>query len=564
MSTPAAHKPVMLAVDDDSDVLAAVARDLRRKYGRDYRVLAAESGPSALEVLDQQTGRGIPVALVLSDQRMKGMDGVSLLAEVRRRGRQQELLRGAKRALLTAYAETDDAIAAINRSQVDFYLLKPWDPPEEKLYPAVDEMLDDWRATARPPLRTIRVISDRWSARSHEIRDFLSRHQVPYRFVDVEGSDEGRAAAAEIDGNRDRMPVVVLEDGERLERPTTAELAQRIGLRTRAGAKSYDLAIVGGGPAGLAAAVYGGSEGLETVMVERSAPGGQAGTSSRIENYLGFPAGLSGADLARRAVDQARRFEVEILSPQEAVKLAIHENTYKHVTLGDGSEITSHALMITTGVDWVKLDVPCADTLAGRGLYYGASLSEARLCERETVYLVGGGNSAGQAAVGFADHAAKVVILCRSTNLEDRMSKYLVERLKTIANIEVRLRTEVVECHGSERLEGITLKDRETGATERVDTSYVFAFLGAEPRTEWLRGVLALDDRGYVLTGPDLDRERDLRAWPLARPPFLLEASVPGVFAAGDIRHESVKRVASAVGEGSVAVHFIHRYLAER
>jgi thioredoxin reductase (NADPH) len=547
-------KPVLFTVDDDPQVLAAIARDLRERYARDYRILRADAGAAALEALGELRERGEPVALLLSDQRMPGLDGVGFLAQAR------ELFPDAKRVLLTAYADTEAAIGAINRSQVDYYLLKPWDPPGEKLYPVLDDLLDDWRASYKPRFEGVRVVSDRWSAASHQIRDFLSRHQVPYQFLDVENSAEGREIAAQVNGNA--LPIVVLADGARLSAPTTAQLAERIGMRTRAGQSFYDLAIVGAGPAGLAAAVYGGSEGLRTVMIEREAPGGQAGTSSRIENYLGFPSGLSGSDLTRRAVMQAERFEVEVIVPQDVTKLTV-DGPYKRLTLADGNEISSHVVMLSMGVTWVRHPAAGAEALAGRGVYYGAAMTEAMLCKGETVYLVGAGNSAGQGAMHFSKYAGRAILLVRGDSIEAKMSSYLVRRIRETANIEVRTRHEVVECHGTDHLEGLTIADRVSGKTERVATTSLFVFLGAEPRTEWLRGAVAMDARGFLLTGPDLTPEH-LKDWPLQRPPFLLEASVPGVFAAGDIRHESVKRVASAVGEGSVAVHFMHRVLAER
>lgn len=547
-------KPVILAIDDDPDVLASVARDLRARYSEHYRVLRAESGAAALEVLGQLGERGDPVALLLSDQRMPHMDGVTFLA------RAKELFPEAKRALLTAYADTEAAIDAINRSQVDHFLLKPWDPPEEKLYPPLDDLLDDWRGSFRPPFEGIHVVADRWSADSHRIRDFLSRHQVPYRFLDIESSEEGRAIVQRANG-AGALPLIVLPGGERLSAPSNAELAQAIGMRTHADQPFYDLAIVGAGPAGLAAAVYGGSEGLRTVLIEREAPGGQAGTSSRIENYLGFPAGLSGGDLTRRAVAQVRKFDVELIMPQEVESIRI-DGPYKHIALADGDTIACHVLMLAMGVAWAKLPAAGAEALSGRGIYYGAAMTEAMLCRGETVYTVGAGNSAGQAAMHFSQYAERVVMLVRGDSLGAKMSSYLVHRIESTPNIEVRLHTEIRECHGTERLEGLTIVDGSSGAETKLDANFLFVFLGAAPRTDWLKGAVAMDARGFVLTGPDL-LPADLERWTLSRPPFLLEANVPGIFAAGDTRHESVKRVASAVGEGSVAVHFMHRYLAE-
>lgn len=547
-------KPILLTVDDDPQVLRAVARDIRRQYGSDYRVLRAESGQQALEALDELKERGDPVALLLSDQRMPQMDGVTFLQHARQR------FPKAKRVLLTAYADTDAAIAAINSSHVDYYLLKPWDPPEEKLYPILDDLLEDWQAEYRPGYEGLRVIGDRWSRASHEIKDFLARNQVPYEFLDVEQSEEAQAVLARANGDAPQLPWVILPKGERLEAPSPQQLAEHVGLHTQAEQPFYELAIVGAGPAGLASAVYGGSEGLRTVLVEREAPGGQAGTSSRIENYLGFPAGLSGADLARRAVTQARKFDVEVLAPQEVTSLHI-EGPYKTLTLSDGSEVVCHALMLSMGVSWRRLPAPGAEKLTGRGIYYGAAMTEAMSCRDQVVYVIGAGNSAGQAAMHFAQYAAQVVMLVRGDTLTKSMSQYLVDRICNTENIDVRLQTEVVECHGAERLEEMTLRHRASGETERLAAEYLFVFIGAAPRTDWLGDHLCRDPHGFVLTGPDLPPSV-MKDWPLDRNPYLLETSVPGIFASGDVRHESVKRVASAVGEGSVSVHFIHRYLA--
>jgi thioredoxin reductase (NADPH) len=549
-------KPVLLTVDDDPDVLAAVARDLRKRYARDYRVLRADSGAAALELLGELKKRSEPVALVLSDQRMPGMDGVTLLSETMKNHPKS------KRMLLTAYADIEAAIGAINESRVDYYLLKPWDPPEEKLYPVIDDMLEGWRAGFRPGYGGVRIIGDRWSAQCHRLRDFLARNQVPYRFLDVDTSPDARELASG-NGGEAQLPIVILPDGTRLTQPEPAEVAEHIGLNTKARERFYDLAIVGAGPAGLASAVYGGSEGLHTVLIEREAPGGQAGTSSRIENYLGFPSGIAGGDLARRAVDQARRFGVEILTPQEAVALRV-DGPYKHLTLSDGSEISCHALMLSMGVSWNLLPAEGADRLAGAGIYYGAAMTEAPYVADQTVCIVGGGNSAGQAAMYFKDYADKIVMILRGSSLDAKMSRYLVDRIERAENIEVRLETEIRRCCGGERLESVELCNKRTGDTEVLQTGYVFVFIGATPHTRWLEGNVACDARGFVLTGPDLDEATDLRGWPLERSPYLLETNVPGIFASGDARHGSVKRVASAVGEGSVAVYFIHEFLAGR
>lgn len=550
-------KPVLLTVDDDADVLAAVTRDLRKRYGRDYRILRADSGSSALELIRELELRSEHLALVLSDQRMPKMDGVAFLSEARKHYPKS------KRMLLTAYADTEAAIGAINDSQVDYYLLKPWNPPEEKLYPVLDDMLEGWRAAFRPGYGGVRVVGERWSARCHRLREFLARNQVPYEFLDVDSSPEASVLLSDNGGETSRLPLVFLPGGTRLERPEPVEVAEQIGLKRKARERFYDLAIVGAGPAGLASAVYGGSEGLRTVLIEREAPGGQAGTSSRIENYLGFPYGISGGDLARRAVDQARKFGVEILTPQETTELKV-DGPYKHLMLSDGSEISCHVLMLSMGVSWNLLLANGADRLTGAGIYYGAAMTEAAHVSGQTVCIVGGGNSAGQAAMYFKDHAARIVMILRGGSLSAKMSHYLVDRIERAENIEVRLNREIRVCRGTERLEALEFCDVRTGATEVLPTAYLFAFLGATPRTGWLDGSLAMDERGFILTGSDLDAATHLRDWPLERLPYLLETNVPGIFASGDARHNSVKRVASAVGEGSVAVHFMHQFLAAR
>src|SRR5829696_144162 len=550
-------KPVILAVDDDPQVLRAVERDLRRRYARDYRVLRADSGESALDTLGKLKLRGDPVALFLVDQRMPRMTGVEFLEEA------IERFPDAKRALLTAYSDTEAAIRAINEVGLDYYLQKPWDPPDQNLYPNLDDMLGDWRADYRPPFEGIRVVGDRWSPDSHRTRDFLARNRVPYRWFDVEGSKEAGEILQNIDHSAPGLPLVVYEDGTYAEAPENREIAEKIGLQTRAEQEFYDLVIVGGGPSGLAAAVYGASEGLKTVLVEREAPGGQAGTSSRIENYLGFPKGLSGGDLARRAVDQARRFEVEILTPQEVAEVRV-EDPYRIVRLGDGTELSCHALMVTTGVSYRRLDVPGLEKLTGAGIYYGAAMTEALSCKNEDVYIVGGANSAGQAAVYFANHARKVVILCRSDDLGKGMSRYLVDQIEETENIEVRLNSSVVVVEGVDHLEKITINNSGTGEEETIDARSLFIFIGAAPKTDWLDDVVERDERGFILSGPDLMRNGARpKGWTLDRDPYLLETSVPGIFVAGDVRHGSVKRVASGVGEGSVAIQFVHRYLSQ-
>ncbi|MEO0557357.1 MAG: FAD-dependent oxidoreductase [Bacteroidota bacterium] len=542
-------KPVVLTVDDDPDVLRAVARDLRRQYGETYRVLRASSGAEALDAARELVNRQQPIALVLSDQRMPQMDGVGLLSEI------AQVAPDAKRVLLTAYADTDAAIQAINDSRVHYYLLKPWDPPQEKLYPVLDDLLEDWQASFRPGYGGLRLLGDRWSPDGHRLRDFLSRNQIPYTFLNVEQDENARQLAGD-----SGLPLVILSDGTRIENPPNAELAEHVGLSRTANREFYDLAIIGGGPAGLASAVYGASEGLKTVLLEREAPGGQAGTSSRIENYLGFPSGLSGADLARRGVTQAQRFGVEILAPVEVTSLRT-DGPYKILTLDSGEEVACHALMLAMGVSWRMLPADGAEPLTDRGIYYGAAMTEAMGCTDETVYIVGAGNSAGQAAIYFADYAAKVVMLVRSNDLGKSMSQYLVDRIEAHEKIDVQLETEIDACDGNDRLQTLTLRDRTSGATSTVDAESVFVFIGARPHTDWLPETIARDERGFIRTGPDLS-ENDLSDWPVDRNPFLLETSVPGVFVAGDVRHESVKRVASAVGEGSVAVAFVHRHLA--
>jgi thioredoxin reductase (NADPH) len=547
-------KPVILTVDDDPQVLRSIARDLRQRYGEEYSVLRAESGALGLQALDELSEAANPVALLVSDQRMPEMDGVTFLTQARRR------YPDSKRALLTAYADTDAAIAAINQSQVDYYLTKPWDPPSELLYPVIDDLLDDWKAHHKLGYGGLRIVGSRWLPQSHAIKDFLARNHIPYEFLDVELDENAKAFAARLESPTTQLPLVKFPTGEKLYAPSVAELAHKLGLRTTAAAQTYDFAVIGGGPAGLAAAVYGASEGLKTVLIEREAPGGQAGTSSRIENYLGFPSGLSGADLARRAVAQARKFDVEILNPQEICSLSF-EGPYKLLTCGDGARISCKALMLSTGVRWRHLDAPGAEALTGSGIYYGAATTEAIYTANENVYIIGAGNSAGQAAVYFAEHATRVVMVVRGKTLGEKMSQYLVTRLEMLANVEIQLQSEVAECHGEGHLEGITLRNRATGEETKADTKFLFVFIGAEPNTEWLNGSVARDAHGFILTGADLKQEH-LSGWPLPREPFLLEASVPGVFVAGDVRHESIKRVASAVGEGSVAVHFVHRYLA--
>jgi len=551
-------KPAIFTIDDDPNVLRAIARDLRSRYGSDYRILRAASGGEALEALRQLQRSSDPVALFVVDQRMPQMSGVEFLAQA------MALYPDARRVLLTAYADTDAAIKAINSVAVHYYLLKPWDPPEEKLYPVLDDLLDDWLAGYRPPFEGVRLIGHRWSADAHAIKDFLARNQVPYQYLDLDLDDAARDLLARFEGDSRRLPLVIYPDGEAAQAPEVSAVARKIGLQMQAVQPFYDLTIVGGGPGGLAAAVYGASEGLSTVMIERHAPGGQAGTSSRIENYLGFPSGLSGADLARRATAQARRFGVEILAPQEAVGLRA-DGPYHLVTLADGSEIASHAVVIAVGLTYRRLEAPGAEALTGAGVFYGASLTEVLACQGQPVIVIGAGNSAGQSALFLAEYASEVIIVARATRLEEKMSQYLVDRIAAHPRVEAHLQTDITAVHGGDHVEGVSLQHNDTGQEELRPAAAVFVFIGAIPCTDWLRGAVELDQYGFVLAGPDvIHGGRPPKAyWPLDRDPLLLETSAPGVFAVGDVRANSIKRVASAVGEGSIAVQLIHRYLAK-
>jgi thioredoxin reductase (NADPH) len=547
-------KPVILVIDDDAEVLRALERDLRRKYGSVYRIVRSGSAQAALDALGQLKLRNEPVALLLSDQRMPHVSGIEFLEQA------MIIYPDAKRALLTAYADTDAAIRAINSVKIDYYLMKPWEPPETQLYPVADELLDDWQAAYRPAFEGIRVIGHRWSAVGHQIKDFLARNQVPYHWMDVEADAEAPRLIELAGADPARLPLVLFPDGTMQVNPTISELAARVGFQMRAALPFYDLVIVGAGPAGLAAAVYGASEGLRTILIEREAPGGQAGTSSRIENYLGFPQGISGAELARRAVTQARRFGVEVLAPQEVTGVRV-DGPYRIITLADGSSINCHALLIATGVSYRKLDISGIEQLTGAGVYYGAAMVEAMACQGEEVYMVGGANSAGQAAVFFARYASKVVMLVRGDSLASSMSRYLIDQIAATPTIEVRSNTRLVEVHGETSLQAVTLANSRTGETETAPAKSLFIFIGAEPRTDWLAGIVERDAHGFIMAGADLARE-GRGARPLDPVPSLLATSVPGIFVAGDVRSGSIKRVASSVGEGSIAVQLVHRYLA--
>jgi thioredoxin reductase (NADPH) len=545
-------RPVIVTVDDDPGVSRAVARDLRRRYGERHRIVRAESGADALEALKQMKLRGDQVAVILADYRMPGMNGIEFLEQA------MDVYPYAKRVLLTAYADTNAAIDAINVVDLDYYLLKPWDPPEEKLYPAVDDLIKAWRRDDRKPVKETKVVGHRWSAPSSQLRDFLARNQVPYRWYSSEEAEGQRLLEAAGADGRD-LPVLVTVDGEVLIAPSQAEVAAHVGLATTPARDFYDLVVVGGGPAGLGAAVYGASEGLKTLLVEKFATGGQAGQSSRIENYLGFPDGLSGGQLTDRARRQAVKFGAELLTTSEVTGLEVN-GPARTVRLTDGGAIDTKAVILATGVSYRQLETPGCGEMTGAGVYYGAALSEAEGCRDQDVYVVGGANSAGQAAVYLSRFAKSVTMLVRAPSLEKSMSYYLIEQIRGIGQITVRTCTEVAEARGDGHLEQLTLLDRNTGRTETVDAQQMFIFIGAAPLTSWLDGVVARDERGFVLAGPDLSEDH-LAEWPLDRPPYHLETSVPGVFATGDVRAQSAKRVASAVGEGAMAVMLVHRYL---
>lgn len=544
-------KPILLAIDDDTSVLEAVVQDLRRHYGQAYRIVRAASGGAALDICRQLVERKETVALFLSDQRMPGLTGVDFLQQA------MTMYPDAKRVLLTAYADTEAAIRAINSAKIHYYLNKPWDPPEEKLYPVLDDLLEAWKQGYKAPYEGIRVIGLRWSATDHAVRDFLSRNRIDYKWLDPESTPDAIALLKEKGLDDGKLPVVLFGDGTAMVQPGTEQLAARIGLRTQAKEEFYDVIVIGAGPAGLAAGVYGASEGLRTLIVEPDSIGGQAGSSSRIENYLGFPQGLSGDELAKRAYLQANRLGAEFLS--QRVTCIRSENAYHLVQMADGRELTCHTCLISTGVAYRKLEVPGADGFAGAGVYYGAAATEARSCAEEEIYLIGGANSAGQAAMHFARYAAKVRMLVRGESLARSMSKYLIDQIEATSNIVVETGSEVTAMAGDGHLESLTL-NTPRGEETRQATS-IFVFIGAAPKTDWLPKDIAIDSKGFILAGPDL-KARAPAAWKLEREPYLLETSVPGIFVAGDVRFNSVKRCASAVGEGSIAVQFMHQYLA--
>ena len=548
-------KPIILAVDDEPQVLNAVERDLRSHYRSDYRIIKARSGQEALDTLRQLKQRNSAVALFLVDQRMPLMSGTEFLGEA------IKFYPEARKVLLTAYADTEAAITSINRIGLDFYLMKPWDPPDQNLYPVLDDLLSDWLATVPLPYEGIRVAGTLWSAPCHDVKDFLARNRIPYQWLDIELDAQARQLVEAINPQDRRLPVVFFPDGSSLVQPDLRMLAEKVGLQTQATQPFYDLIIVGAGPAGLGAAVYGASEGLRTALIEREATGGQAGTSSRIENYLGFPKGLSGADLARRATAQALRFGVEILTTQEVVCIKV-EDPSRGVILKDGSELSCKAMVIATGVSVRKLDVPGIEKLTGAGVYYGAAISEAAHYRDQHVLVVGGANSAGQAAMFFSMYASQVTMLVRSSSLEKGMSQYLVDQINATQNISVSLRTVVTGVKGTDRLESVTVLEKESGEEREISAPAMFIFVGATPHTQLVGDILECNRAGFILTGPDLikDGQRP-KNWILKRDPYLLETSVPGIFAAGDVRQGAIRRVASAVGEGAIAVNLVHQYL---
>jgi thioredoxin reductase (NADPH) len=552
-----AKKPFILALDDDPAVLRAVERDLKSKFSADYRILSADQPDKAMDFVKQLTTRGDRVALFLVDQRMPRISGTEFLMNA------LALQPDARRVLLTAYADSSAAIDAINKVKLNHYLMKPWEPPEQNLYPILSDLLDDWNATSRESFEGIYVVGTRWSPSTHELKDFLAKSQIPYRWIEPGSSSDPRIHAAVGDSPTDQ-PVLIFPDGSVLQKPALPDVAAKLGLVTAPTRDFYDVIIVGAGPAGLACALYCSTEGLRTILVEREAPGGQAGLSSRIENYLGFPAGLSGADLARRGVSQVKRFGTEVLAPVQAESLSV-QGEYRVVKLSTGQELVGHCVVIASGVQWRRLDIPGTDRLTGAGVYYGAANTEASSCKGEDVYIVGGANSAGQAAVHFSQYARSVKMLVRAESLSRSMSHYLVERIETIPSIQVEPHTEVIEVHGEDRLTGLTIRHHDTKTSERREAGALFIFIGAEPRTEWLEGTVCRDAKGFLVTGLNLLRDaKRPPGWTLDRDPALLETNVPGVFAVGDVRNGAVRRVANSVGEGSIVLYFVNQYLANR
>ena len=547
--------PIILTVDDDIQVVNAIERDLRQHYRQDYRIMKATSGAVALESVQRLKQRNDQMALFLVDQRMPGMEGVAFLAEA------MKFYPNARKVLLTAYADTQAAIAAINLIGLDYYLMKPWSPPEQNLYPVLDDLLSDWLTTVEVPFDGIRVAGTLWSATSHTIKDFLARSQIPYQWLDIEQNAEARALVEAVNNGQRRLPVLFFPDGSTLIDPDITTVAEKVGLRTQATQPFYDLIIVGAGPAGLAGAVYGASEGLRTLLIDKETTGGQAGTSSRIENYLGFPNGLSGADLARRATAQATRLGAEILTAREVTQIRV-DDPYRFVQLADGTELSCKALMIATGASLRTLDIPGIEALTGAGVYYGAALTEAAHYEGKPMFVVGGANSAGQGAMFFSRYASKVTMLVRGSSLQKDMSQYLIDQINCTENIDVRVRTSIFEAIGTDRLEALVIKDNDAGDIETVPAAALFVFIGAKPHSEFVADMVERNEAGFILTGPDLIRDgRRPKNWRLNRDPFLLETSVPGIFAVGDIRQDTIRRVASAVGQGSTAVSFVHQYL---
>ena len=549
-------KPVIFLLDDDPSVLKAVIRDVRSQYRKDYKILSTQSANEGLEALKEIKKNGETIALFLSDQRMPEMLGVEFLEKAK------GIFPDAKRVLLTAYSDTEAAIKAINDVQLDYYLMKPWDPPQEKLYPVIDDLLEEWQSTYVPDFSGTKIIGYQWSPKSHTIKDFLAGNLIPYKWFDVELEDSVTELINAFELDMSELPIVIFEDGSHLNNPSVRQIGEKIGFRTNAKEVMYDVAIIGAGPAGLAAAVYGGSEGLNTVLIEKRAPGGQAGTSSRIENYLGFPKGLSGADLSRRAITQATRFGIEFLSPREVKEVQVLEN-YKVLTMEDGSKINARTVIVTTGVDYRTHPAKGIEKFTGAGIYYGAATTEAQSIKGKDVYIVGGGNSAGQAAMYLSKFAKNLFIVMRKPDLQVSMSQYLIDQIAEVENIEVLGYTEVIEARGTERLEGLTIKNNESGEEQAVDAAGLFIFIGAKPVTDWISLDVIKDTKGYIETGNGLSKYPNFsKVWKKSRKPYLLETCSPGVFAAGDVRSGAMNRVASAVGEGSMAIKFVHEYLA--